>query len=147
VHLGGQRVLLQKEQKELSTSGSTDRVKDDGWVSLPMPGSGLSLLPAAVGASVVPGVIESQNRIVVGAGRDLCGSSSPTLLLKQGHLQQAAQDLVQAGHASPEAESAQPLHGAFPTFYFSGWSDPWAPGLTPTAATESFRLCASFTLK
>ena len=36
---------------------------------------------------------ESQNSRV---GRDLCGSSSPTLLLKQGHLQQAAQDLVQA---------------------------------------------------
>ena len=32
-----------------------------------------------------------------GVGRDLCGSSSPTPLLKQGHLQQAAQDLVQAG--------------------------------------------------
>jgi len=28
-------------------------------------------------------------------GRDLCGSSSPTTLLKQGHLQYAAQDLVQ----------------------------------------------------
>jgi len=34
---------------------------------------------------------------MVGVGRDLCGSSSPTLLLKHGHLQQAAQDLVQAG--------------------------------------------------
>jgi len=32
-----------------------------------------------------------------GVGRHLCGSSSPTLLPKQGHLQQAAQDLVQAG--------------------------------------------------
>ena len=32
-----------------------------------------------------------------GVGRDLCGSSSPTPLVKQGHLQQAAQDLVQAG--------------------------------------------------
>ena len=32
---------------------------------------------------------------MLGVGRDLCGSSSPTLLLKQGHLQQAAQDLVQ----------------------------------------------------
>jgi len=30
---------------------------------------------------------------MVGVGKDLCGSSSPTLLLKQGHLQQAAQDL------------------------------------------------------
>jgi len=34
---------------------------------------------------------------MVGVGRDLCGSSSPTPLPKQGHLQQAAQDLVQAG--------------------------------------------------
>jgi len=33
----------------------------------------------------------------VGVGRDLCGSSSPTPLPKQGHLQQAAQDLVQVG--------------------------------------------------
>jgi len=34
---------------------------------------------------------------MVGIGRDLCGSSSPTLLPKQGHLQQAAENLVQAG--------------------------------------------------
>ena len=34
---------------------------------------------------------------MVGVGRDLCGSSSPTPLPKQGHLQQAAQDLVQPG--------------------------------------------------
>jgi len=34
---------------------------------------------------------------MVGVGRDLWGSSSPTSLPKQGHLQQAAQDLVQAG--------------------------------------------------
>jgi len=34
---------------------------------------------------------------MVGIGRDLCGSSSPTPLPKQGHLQQAAQDRVQAG--------------------------------------------------
>ena len=36
--------------------------------------------------------MESQNHRIVGVGRDLCGSSSPTLLPKQ-----AAQDLVQAG--------------------------------------------------
>ena len=42
-------------------------------------------------------VTESQNHRIVGVGRDLCGSSSPTLLPEQGHLQQAAQDLVQAG--------------------------------------------------
>jgi len=34
---------------------------------------------------------------MVGVGRDLCGSSSATLPPKQGHLQQAAQDRVQAG--------------------------------------------------
>ena len=34
---------------------------------------------------------------MVGVGRDLWGSSSPTTLPKQGHLQQAAQYLVQAG--------------------------------------------------
>ena len=39
----------------------------------------------------------SQNHRIVGVGRDLCGSSSPTPLQKQGHLEQAAQDLVQAG--------------------------------------------------
>jgi len=33
---------------------------------------------------------------MVGVGKDLCGSSSPTPLPKQGHLQQAAQDRVQA---------------------------------------------------
>ena len=43
------------------------------------------------------GQVESQNHRMVGVGRDLCGSSSPTLLPKQGHLQQAVEDLVQAG--------------------------------------------------
>ena len=42
-------------------------------------------------------ITESQNHRMVGVGRDLCGSSSPTQLPKQSHLQQAAQDLVQAG--------------------------------------------------
>ena len=42
-------------------------------------------------------ITESQNHRMVGVGRDLCGSSSPTLLPKQGHLEQAVQDLVQAG--------------------------------------------------
>jgi len=38
-----------------------------------------------------------QNHKMVGVGRDLCGSSSPTPLLKQGRLQQAAQDRLKAG--------------------------------------------------
>ena len=40
---------------------------------------------------------ESQNHRMVGVGRDLCGSSSPTPLLKEGHPEQAAQHRVQAG--------------------------------------------------
>jgi len=39
----------------------------------------------------------SQNHRIVGVGRDLWGSYSPTPLTKQGHLQQAAQDLIQVG--------------------------------------------------
>ena len=39
----------------------------------------------------------SQSNRMVGVGRYLCGSSSPTPLLKQGHLGQDAQDFVQAG--------------------------------------------------
>ena len=42
-------------------------------------------------------LVKSQDHRIVGVGRDHCGSSSPILLPKQGHLQQAAQDLVQAG--------------------------------------------------
>jgi len=42
-------------------------------------------------------ITESQNHRMLGVGRDLCGSSSPTLLLKQGLSEQAVQDLVQVG--------------------------------------------------
>ena len=60
-----------------------------------------TLRPPATSAGLQGGrehrVTESQNHRIVGVGRDLCGSSSPTLLPKQGHLQQAAQDLVHVG--------------------------------------------------
>jgi len=39
------------------------------------------------GSVLGPVFTESQNHRIVGVGRDLCGSSSPTPLLKQGHLQ------------------------------------------------------------
>ena len=42
-------------------------------------------------------ITESQNHRLLGAERDLCGSSDPTPLPKQGHPEQAAQDRVQAG--------------------------------------------------
>jgi len=51
----------------------------------------------ADGAGGPGAVTESQNHRIAGVGRDLCGSPSPTLLPKQGHPQQVAQDLVQAG--------------------------------------------------
>jgi len=50
------------------------------------------------------GCRQTQNHRMVGAGRDLCGSSSPTPLPKQGLLQQAAQDLV---CALPTAQLSQ----------------------------------------
>jgi len=37
---------------------------------------------------------KAQKQRIVGVGRDLWRSSSPTPLLKQGHLQQAAQDRI-----------------------------------------------------
>ena len=46
---------------------------------------------------VSPRITESQNHRMAGFGRDLWGSSSPTPLPKQGHLQQVAQDLIQVG--------------------------------------------------
>jgi len=43
-----------------------------------------------------PPLTKSKNHRIVGVGRDLCGSSGPTLLPKQGHLQQAAQVLLRS---------------------------------------------------
>ena len=54
-------------------------------------GAGAELTPGSQTPSAVDGS-ESQNHRMVGVGRDLCGSSSPTLLPKQGHLQ------TQLGH-------------------------------------------------
>jgi len=48
---------------------------------------------------------------MVGVGRDLCVSSSPTLLPKQGHLQQAAQELVQADLEYLQRRRLQSLPG------------------------------------
>jgi len=48
---------------------------------------------------------------MAGVGRDLCGSSSLTLLPKQSHLQQAAQDLVQAGLEYLQRRSLHNLPG------------------------------------
>jgi len=42
-------------------------------------------------------VTESENDRMLGVGRDLCGSPSPTFTPKKGHLQQAAENHVQAG--------------------------------------------------
>jgi len=51
---------------------------------------------------------------MLGVGRDLCGSSSPTLLLKQGHLQQAAQGLVQVGLEYLQRRTLHNLPGFHP---------------------------------
>jgi len=49
-----------------------------------------------------------QNHRMVGVGRALCGSSSPTPLPKQGHPEQAAQDLVQDSRALARASVLPP---------------------------------------
>jgi len=46
---------------------------------------------------VVFGQPNAESHRMFGVGRALCGSSGPTLLPKQGHPEQAAQGLVQAG--------------------------------------------------
>ena len=56
-------------------------------------------------------VLISQNHRMLGIGRDLCGSSSSTTLPKQGHLQQAAQDLHQAGLESIQRRRLRNLPG------------------------------------
>jgi len=53
----------------------------------------------------------TQNYKTVGDGRDLWGWSSPTPLPKQGHLQQAAQDLVQVGLEYPQRRRIHNLPG------------------------------------
>ena len=54
--------------------------------------------PTALGAKKREQILDMDlNHRMAGVGRDLGASSGPTPLLKQGHLQQAAQDLVQAG--------------------------------------------------
>ena len=55
-------------------------------------------LPSALGKIYrIDWVQKSQNHRMLGVRRDLCGSSSPTLLPKQGHLQQAAVGFFLAG--------------------------------------------------
>ena len=49
----------------------------------------------------VSSIKESQNHRIVGVGRDLCGSSSPTLLPKQGHLQETPQPPWAACSSAP----------------------------------------------
>jgi len=48
---------------------------------------------------------------MIGVGRDRCGSSSPTPLPKQGHPEQAAQDLVQVGFEYLQRRRLHNLHG------------------------------------
>jgi len=56
--------------------------------------TGISHIYSSVKINCVSPFTESQNHRMVGVGRDLCGSSSPTLLSKQGHLQQASSALA-----------------------------------------------------
>ena len=55
----------------------------------------------------------SQNHRMFGVGRDLCGSSSPTLLPKQGHLQQVMYILSMAQAALEAAAKPSPDGSVF----------------------------------
>jgi len=57
----------------------------------------MNCLPGKTQYTSIGHFTESQNHSMFGVGRDLCGSPSPNPLTKQGHPEQAAQDLVQAG--------------------------------------------------
>jgi len=79
-------------------------------LSLPRP-KGLFLFPVQIYWSWEEG---SQNHRMAAFGRDLYGSSSPAPLTKKGHLQQAAQDLVQVGlNISREGDSTTSLGKVF----------------------------------
>ena len=75
---------------------------------------------------------------MVGIGRDLCGSSSPTPLPKQGHLEQFAQELVQAGFEYLERRRIHNLSGqpvpvlGHPQSEGHNWKDSGPILLTPT---------------
>jgi len=77
-------------------------------------------------------ITESKNHRVVGVGRDLCGSSSPTPVPKQGHPEQAAQDLVQAGL---EYLQRRRLHN-LPGQPFPGLRHPQSEEVLPHVQTE-----------
>jgi len=73
-----------------------------------------------------------QNHRMLGVGRDLCGPSSPTLLLKQGYLQQAAQDFVQADLEYLQRERIHNLPGQ----PVSGLHHPQSEKVLPHVQTE-----------
>ena len=72
-------------------------------------------------------IIESQNHRIVGLGRDLCGSSSPTPLPKQGHLTAGCTGPCPGrSWISPEKKTPQPLWAA------------WSSALSPSEGRSSF---------
>ena len=75
-------------------SGKVCPVRGTAEVSLTPSARQQDGLPGADAAGQAP---SPQNHRIVGVGRDLWGSSGPTPLPRQGHPEQAAQDLVQGG--------------------------------------------------
>jgi len=85
--------LILKQMAVLrSAKGSTQWNALSLLTACPLPILGAQSAGSDEGTSIVDRITESQNHRMFGVGRDLCGSSSPTLLPKQGYLQQAAQD-------------------------------------------------------
>ena len=78
---GTQHVCWDQLDFQAAGKSSTSAVSSMAWETAPHRASGDT---------------ESQNHRMVGVGRDLCGSYSPTPLPKLSHLEQAAQDPIQA---------------------------------------------------
>ena len=102
---------LRSSQAGEQTPGPRQRLGPSGHPKFRALSPGACATGKSSRRSEVLPVTESQHHRIVGVGRDLCGSCSPTLLPKQGHLQQAAQDLVQAGLESLQRRRLHHLPG------------------------------------
>jgi len=87
---------LAPQRSRLGPQGSTEDGDGPGWCLEP---SSLDKVLPRTRCWPQPCLLadDSQNHRMFGVGRDLCGSSSSTPLPKQGHPEQAAQNLIQAG--------------------------------------------------
>ena len=94
----------EKEMKKKGKKGrekERSKVEQHQWTRKGVQGSGICYYHHEFGDVQRCLVTQSQNHRMVWVGRDLCGSSSPTLLLKKNHLQ-LAQSLCRHGGSNED---------------------------------------------